>query len=328
MPAILTKNLSVINAENFVDSFINGDSNIYMAVGAGYQDGDNLSDKNLNDKQADEWERWEDEMNPPTPVDTISEQENFRNHIIGMKKIMINDIMIMVPRVEWKEGSIYTPINKDIKQGTSATNYYCINSNNEVWLCVSTSGSAALKGEEPFYANGVVQNGKYVVEFNSGYKWEFLYNITAAMVNNGMLLDNWMPVPFNKHGKTNEISNSIDASMGTITVGGTITGYQKLNGDLNANRTLGAYRVLVTCKLSDEGDKIPYNSIYRQIGLLVDPTNVSTEGSGALPDRLEGLVYAASDFDTQSGQLVYLENRRPVLREVSQDETLNLLLIF
>ena len=77
MPAILTNNLSVINAENFVDAFINGDSNLYMAVGRGYDDGDEISDLSKDD-----YEKWTDESNPPTPIDTINEQNNFRNYII------------------------------------------------------------------------------------------------------------------------------------------------------------------------------------------------------------------------------------------------------
>ena len=72
MPAILTNNLSVINAENFVDSFINGDSNVYMAIGRGYDEEDSIGDKNK-----DQWEEWTDESNPPTPRDTIAEQNDF-----------------------------------------------------------------------------------------------------------------------------------------------------------------------------------------------------------------------------------------------------------
>ena len=133
-----------------------------------------------------------------------------------------------------------------------------------------------------------------------------MYNILASVVNSGMLLENWMPVPFNKHG---------------VYPGGMLTESQRLYGDLNANRKFGAYRVLVTATLKDEGDKIPYSAIYRQIGLIVDPR----DDDGNL---LTGEVYAASEFETSSGELVYLENKSPIHREEGQNETLNLLLIF
>lgn len=301
MPAILTNNLSVINAENFVDSFINGDSNIYMAIGRGYDDGDNIGDKSRDD-----YEKWADESNPPTPRDTIDQQNDFRNGIIGIKRVQINNIMIMIPRVDWKEGAKFNPINTANKAGTRAQDYFCINSNNEVWMCITTGSGNTQKGCEPLLANGTPTNGNYEITTSDGYRWRFMFNVTASMVNSGMLLDQWMPVPFNKHG---------------VYPGGMITQTQDSFGDNNANRTMGAYRVLVTVTLKDEGDKIPYSVIYRQIGLIVDPL----DKHGAF---LTGDVYATEEFDETSGELVYLENKSPIHREEGQNETLNLMLIF
>lgn len=302
MPAILTNNLSVINAENFVDSFINGDSNIYMAVGKGYTEGDTVAEK----EKRDDYEKWPDESNPLTPKDTIAEQNEFRSGIIGIKRVQINNIMIMIPRIDWKEGAKFHPINTTNKAGTRAQDYFCINSNNEVWMCISSPDGLTKKGSEPLLADGTPIDKNYEITTGDGYTWRFMYNITAAMVNSGMLLDQWMPVPFNKHG---------------VYPGGMLTATQDDFGDNNANRTLGAYRVLVTTTLKDEGDKIPYSAIYRQIGLIVDPL----DAHGAF---LTGDVYAANEFELYSGELVYLENKSPIHREEGQNETLNLMLIF
>jgi hypothetical protein len=316
MPAILTNNLSVINAENFVDSFINGDSNIYMAIGRGY---DNEEDK-IGDYKKDQWEEWSDknnpsidESNPPTPRDTIAEQNDFRTSIIGIKRVQINNIMLMIPRIDWKAGMIFKPINTASIAGTRATDYFCINSNNEVWMCIGTpkENNAVTKDKsEPLLSSDKViqnkENKMYELTTTDGYTWRYMYNILASVVNSGMLLENWMPVPFNKHG---------------VYPGGMLTETQEAKGDVNANRTLGAYRVLVTATLRDEGDKIPYSAIYRQIGLIVDP--LDTAGN-----FLTGDVYADTEFDVLSGELVYLENKSPIHREEGQNETLNLLLIF
>ena len=312
MPAILTNNLSVINAENFVDSFINGNSNIYIAVGRGYSEGDDT-----NGESKDDFERWEDDNNnslestPPTPRDTIDEQNRFRETIIGIKRVQINNIMLMIPRIEWKENKRFNPINTSIIAGTRAEDYFCINSNNEVWMCVSAPNDKKTeKGCEPLLSNDKTtlntSNNFYELTTTDGYTWRYMYNILASVVNSGMLLENWMPVPFNKHG---------------VYPGGMLTESQDVFGDLNANRTFGAYRVLVTVTLRDEGEKIPYSAIYRQIGLIVDPL----DGSDNL---LTGEVYAASEFKTSSGELVYLENKSPIHREEGQNETLNLLLVF
>ena len=43
MAAILTSNASVIAAENFITSIYDNDTNLYMGVGQGYQEGDTYS---------------------------------------------------------------------------------------------------------------------------------------------------------------------------------------------------------------------------------------------------------------------------------------------
>jgi hypothetical protein len=321
MPAILTNNLSVINAENFVDSFINGESNIYMAIGKGWEEGHETNPNTTIDLI----NKWDDEMNPPVPVDSINEQREFRSNILGIKKIMLNDILIMVPRIDWIEGRIFKTKSLSNKVGVRATDYYCITSNNEVWECIKTPATTT-KGVtiEPVLPDviedimleedSLTGNSHCVFKENTGddcYWWKYLYTIPVAMANK-KLLDNWMPVTFNKHG---------------MYPGGTLTEEQNAYyGDLNANRTLGAYRVMVSCTLKDEDTIIPYDTVYRQVGLIVDP--LSRKSDNTIQTRLAGNLYDETEFDIYSGELVYLENKRSIKREENQEETLNLILVF
>jgi hypothetical protein len=111
--------------------------------------------------------------------------------------------------------------------------------------------------------------------------------------------------------------------------GGTLTPEQIYSGDINANRTLGAYRVMVSCTLKDEDTIIPYNTVYRQIGLLVDPLSMKqANNESSIQTRLAGNLYNEDEFDIYSGELVYLENKRSIMREENQEETLNLILVF
>ena len=372
MPAILTSNASVIAAENFVTSIHENDSNLYLGVGRGYDD-QQMSPVGTNDPvdgKYDDYNRWTDEYTPPTPRDTLNDVSNFLTNLIGIKKIMPSNIMLVVPRNDWAPGKVYYPVNPAAVAGKRAQNYYCLTSdergNNNVWVCVGKSDSATGSTVEPslayretmhdedhpvgyhYIANNVVKTG-------DGYEWLFLYNITTTMINAGLLLENWMPVPYNHHG----------------VYGGSITETQDLYGDMNANRTLGAYRVLVTCSLGDEGDAIPYSSIYRQIGLLVDPRSSTTayrhpnvggdedgsnyhdqgEDTNSAADdanthseyqmmgaRLTGERYPAEQVDTRSGttedsianpvQVIFLENKKSVFREESQSEKLVMILVF
>lgn len=325
MPAILTNNLSVINAENFVDSFINGESNIFMAIGRGWETPDAMPD---NKTTPDLVNKWDDEMNPPVPVDSITKQREFRASILGIKKIMLNDILIMVPRVDWVENRIFTIKSWDDKVGVRATDYYCLNSNNEVWECVHTPEDKTLGVTvEPILPEELTKlhtitdtrtgDTYYVFKESTSttecYWWKYLYTIPVATANK-KLLDTWMPVMFNKHG---------------VYPGGTLTEEQyKMNGDLNANRTLGAYRVMISCTLKDEDTIIPYDTVYRQVGLIVDPLSPKSNNENTIQTRLGGNSYDESQFDIYSGELVYLENKRSIKREQNQEETLNLILVF
>jgi len=369
MPAILTSNASVVAAENFITSIQENDSNLYLGVGRGYDD--QTTDESTNgtptDGAYDDYNRWVDEYTPPTPRDTLADVQSFLENLIGIKKIMPANVMLVVPRNDWASGKVYEPINPSAVAGKRAQDYYCLTSdergNNNVWVCVGKTDTATVSLVEPALAyretvhetashsvgyHYVVNN---TVETGDGYKWLFLYNITTTMINAGLLLDNWMPVPYNHHG----------------IAGGTITETQGLYGDMNANRTLGAYRVLVTCTLADEGDAIPYTSIYRQIGLLMDPrsssktiihpdtvtgshTDAGEDPSSTIDDanatsdyqfqgaRLSGEKYPADAVDCRCGttelsianpvQCIYLENKKPLMREESQSEKLEMILVF
>ena len=332
MPAILTNNLSVINAENFVDSFVNGESNIYMAIGKGWEEGDSLPapSETLPNPTPDSVNKWDDEMNPPVPVDSITKQREFRSTILGIKKIMLNDILIMVPRVDWVRNGIFNIKSWDDKVGVRTPDYYCITSNNEVWECVHAP-ETKTKGVsvEPILPDDLsklhsatdTRTGesyyvfKETTESTDCYWWRYLYTIPVATANK-KLLDTWMPVMFNKHG---------------VYPGGTLDVEQyKSNGDLNANRTLGAYRVMISCTLKDEDTIIPYDTVYRQIGLIVDPLSPKpkSDDDNAIQTRLAGNSYNEDQFDIYSGELVYLENKRSIKREENQEETLNLILVF
>lgn len=283
MPAILTSNIGAISAAVFVNNIINDESNVYLAV---------ASDAN---------HQWENEDVPPTPVDNITDEKTFRNNIIGIKRAKMINCMLMVPRVNWAVGKEFNPLSETEPTPRRALDFYCLTGDNFVYQCIgkSASGIKTTKGAEP---DLMLDNYTTV----DGYTWKFLYDITPNTVNNGMLLDSWMPVPYNKHG---------------VYPGGTITENQNSYGDVNANWTLRAFRVLVTIELEDEGTSIPYETEFRQVGLLYDP--LDNDGK-----FIAGELYSASQFDINSGHLFYIENKRVVKRAEGQSELLQLLLCF
>lgn len=284
MPAILTSNMSSLAATSFVDMLSAGESHIYLAIGGGAE------------------HPWDNENIPPTPTDTLKDEQKFRAGIIGIKHVSIQNAMLMVPRVNWRAGMIFNTLSKTAIGPKKALDYYCITADNFVYQCVGKDSNKKIYtqiGGEP----DLMIDDQHTID---GYTWKFLYDVTTQMVNEGMLLDAWMPVPYNKHG---------------VYPGGTITESQNSYGDRNANWTLGAFRVLLTVELEDEAPDITYDDEFRQIGLIEAPRNVS----GTL---ITGDTYASNEFDTNSGNLIYLENRKVIKRESGQTELLQVLLCF
>ena len=159
MPAILTSNASVIAAENFVSSIHENDTNLYLGVGRGYDDWMMNRPENPEDPEDgayDDFNRWTDEYTPPTPRDTLNDVSNFLANLIGIKKIMPSNIMLVVPRNDWAPGKVYFPVNPGAVAGKRAQNYYCLTSdergNNNVWACIAREESAGPSTVEPSLA--------------------------------------------------------------------------------------------------------------------------------------------------------------------------------
>lgn len=280
MAAILKSDGSAVVASEFLDALISGDNNLYIAVGR-------------ND------EEWHNESLPPTPLDTLQDEEDFRSRIIGIKKINGRDCSLMVPKIVWEAGKTFKPLDKTIPMGKRNTDWFCLTSRNRVFECLEAGLGATDAAAEPDYMDSEVATP-------DGYKWRYLYTITTQMVNSGLLLNTWMPVAYNTDG---------------VYPGGTLSSDQNSFGDNNANFRLGAFRLMCVANLEDEGTAIPYTVTYRQVGLLWNPRDAEGE-------RLTGIRYGKDEFDVNSGQLMYLENKRPVMREPEQSETLKVIISF
>src|SRR5210317_1870811 len=50
---------------------------------------------------------WDDEREPPTPVDSFKYELDTRNEIITMKQVKSTDVAFVIPRVDWEANVIY-----------------------------------------------------------------------------------------------------------------------------------------------------------------------------------------------------------------------------
>jgi hypothetical protein len=278
---LLSTEFSSTQTCGFLDNIDAGLHYLYIAVGR-------------NDSNA-----WIVESSPPAPTDTINDEADFRDKIIGIKKISAQSMAILIKNVKWEPNVNFKPLVADALYPKRALDFYVVTSENMVFECIYAPETPTLEGCEPSLKNDYV-------ETPDGYIWRYLYEINPQQINNGLIIPGWMPVSYNMHG---------------VFPGGSITPNQNSYGDNNANFALGAWHLLIMGVLEDEGMAIPYYTSFRQVGLILDPR----DNDGVL---LTGERYPAASFDRNSGNLIYLENREVIYRTPDQREELKLVLSF
>lgn len=233
---------------------------------------------------------WSDEDNPDTPVDTVAAETAFWSETIGFQRVAPNDVTLVVPRYNWENGATF--VTHDTSNADAySSRFYCINSLHQVFKVEAITQSNPTTVTEPIYSTG-----NSVIDTSDGYKWRFLYELSQSDIAN-TIQDDWLPV----------------------NIGARQTSSQKADGDTRAEWTLGAKHVLLRTKITDAG--IPLNISYRQIGLIMDPTDTSDVKLDATnPDN--GTV------KKNSGTFLYIENRKKINREAGQTEEPKVIVVF
>ena len=90
MAAIITDQVRILNAKNFVSGVTTSDNSYYAFVGL----------PNPTDIQSD----WDDD--PPSPVDNFSQTNDTWDTMIAMKKITSEDIKLVIRKVNWNSGLV------------------------------------------------------------------------------------------------------------------------------------------------------------------------------------------------------------------------------
>lgn len=139
---------------------------------------------------------WENEEEPPKPINNLRQFYDTHDEMIGMKRIRPSDVHLMAPRIRWTSGVVYDiyrhDYSKDNRSYSGATLlsdaiYYVINSNYEVYACLfnNTNRKSTVEPHSnnniPFYTS-------------DGYQWLKLYTITQGQLD-VYGTENFMPVP-------------------------------------------------------------------------------------------------------------------------------------
>lgn len=173
-----------------------------------------------------------DDLNPPAPIDRISETyTGAYDSMIVAKSIRASDMSPMIPRINWTSGVGYKAYTQDAADLYGNSFYVSVDSGigHDVFKCLSNNGTISTVTPDAT----ATSPGDDVYETSDGYQWKYMYTVPNATFAKFASKD-YIPVFPNANVVANAINGSIDYVQ--VTYGGS-------NYDAHANGTFQATAV-------------------------------------------------------------------------------------
>ena len=185
MAAVVTDQFRISNANNFVDSVANTSNSYYVFLGlpnpsnpvSGF--GRTTSDAEWNG-------------NTPTPTDNLQFTSQYRDTALFGKKVTTSNVRRLIRKVNWASNTRYDMYRHDYSISNPApnsnlsrlydTNYYVINSDFRVYICIDNGSSGSnLKGnvskDEPTFTD---LEPSAAGTSGDGYIWKYLFSVAPS----------------------------------------------------------------------------------------------------------------------------------------------------
>ena len=190
MAAIITDQIRILNAKNFVAGVSTSTNSYYSFVG-------------LTDPTAIQSD-WDND--PPSPIDNFTNHNDFWDTAIALKKINSSDVKQVVTKNSWTSGTTYDYYRHDYSitnppkhaQGTSlySSNFFVLNSDFRVYICLKNGTSPEQPDGKPSLDEPTFTDlePKSAGTSGDGYIWKYLYTIKPSEL---VKFDSteYMPVP-------------------------------------------------------------------------------------------------------------------------------------
>lgn len=207
MAAIITEQFRVLSADNFVSGISSTGSSYYTWVGL--PNAVNL-DANWN-------------TSPPSPIDSIDEENRYWDTMLAMKKINSSDVKRVVEKYTWASGEKYDMYRNDYSRNNLApvsksttlynSKYYVINKDYRVYICLHNGISPENPSGKPSLDQPLFTDLEPRSAGSSGddYVWKYLYTLTPSDI---LRFDssNFIPVPNDWNSNSDNIAVKDNAS--------------------------------------------------------------------------------------------------------------------
>jgi len=180
MSAIVTDQFRILNASNFVDSVESTENSYYIAVGL-------PNPTAVGFGRSTTWN-----TNPPAPIDSFSYSKHYGDTILYGKRITSANIRRIVRRIDWVAGNRYEMYRDDYSivnpspltnsSRLYAANYYVVNSEYRVYICIENGSSGSnpkgnVSQDEPTFTD---LEPSRAGDSGDGYIWKYLFTISPS----------------------------------------------------------------------------------------------------------------------------------------------------
>lgn len=228
MSAIISDKFRILNAKTFLDSVKSNANNLYTFIGQPFATNPEVGIGRVD---------WN---SGPAPLDTNDQENKIKETIIALKKVSSSDIRRAVRKIQWESKQIYEMYRQDysiynlspITNSSSLyeSNYYVINKNYRVYLCLhnGTNSDNPLGRQSIDEPDFVDLEPRPAGVSGDGYIWKYLYTITPSDI---IKFDssNYIPLP-QEWGVTGTESfaiknNAVNGKIETVTIRNRGAGY-------------------------------------------------------------------------------------------------------
>ena len=216
MSAIITDNMRLLNAKNFVVGITTSTGSYYTFLGL----------TNSTDYVSD----WE--ADPPRPRDSFDQENDYWDTMISLKKINPSDVMFVIPKITWSSGTKYDMYRHDYSSGNLApvsksTNlyssyFYVMNREFRVYICLQNGTNGDNPDGRPSLDEPTFTDLEPRVAGSSGdgYIWKYLYTLNPYDI---IKFDSTKFIPVPSDWETADAysvirDNAVDGSIKVVTI--------------------------------------------------------------------------------------------------------------
>ena len=229
MPAVITDQIRVLNATNFVSGISTSDNSYYVFIGL----------PNATNVASD----WN--TNTPSPIDNFDNHDSIYDTLISAKKINSTDVLRVIKKITWETGTIYEMYRQDysinnLSKQTSSTslygaNFYVMNKDYRVYECIFNGAAPANSGKGIISLQEPVHTDLQPRLESDGYIWKYLYTIKPSDIIKFDSAD-YIPVPDSWATNTDvsDVRNAaVDGKIECVVVENTSAAAYQFNGTKN-----------------------------------------------------------------------------------------------